>query len=588
MEGVQGAHAMTPPVRPENTDPLEYLQYLRETGQREQAQEFTRYLTETGQFDAGTIARQMEYREGRLEKRMARANANDADRLEAESVPSYAQQALGGIASLAQDIPGAEALQAAARVYRSQRHGIPTTYADELGDINAAQDAPKLEIPYFPDIGPGSINRLAGGGIAAASLPIKSPALAGGAYGLALGASGADPDQSLLERGAKGVGSGLIGLGAGKAADVLGTGARALFAPNAAKNLAGRQASRSANAERLYGDALAQGQGKRATPELLAFLDEPDIKPIVARLSSMREFQGVAPDDPRMLDAIYKVLTDQAKVVSKGLGQTDPGKVNTGRFEGQSIEGAKRTLLDLLEQPGQLKTPAQVEIVPSPEVAQSPPPSLREALEAFRSRSAAAVSRNEGTVMQQQARQALERRSAEASVPPPMPFKEPGMRTVEIAPASTEILPPVMPGMRDAVQTFAKDSRGIEAVERGFDAMRNASSPGGTAAKNLTKKGPRALTDWLESQGDDLAEPASEGVLGYIKNRIADEPTAFINPATMLRQSPARNALFRGGRVLRGVEGTAAENAMDPLNGGTLIDFLNRLSTSAATPNIGQ
>lgn len=573
---------MTPPIQPEREDPLDYLLYLRETGQRAEADTYTRFLTETGQFDAGTIARQMEYREGRMAKRMARENANDVDQLEAESGPSYAQSALGGIASLGQDIPGVEALQAGARsVFRGQ------PYREALGDINAAQDAPKLEIPYFPDIGPGSVNRLAGGGIAAASLPIKSPALAGAAYGAALGVSGANPDEGLLERGAQGVLGGAVGGAAGKASDLLATGARALFAPNAAKNLAGRQAARAGNAERLYGDALAQGQGKRATPELLEFLDEPDIAPIVARLSGMREFQGVGPDDPRMLDAIYKVLTDQGKVVAKTMGQTDPARVNTGRFEGQNIKGAQRKLLDLLEQPGEVHTPAQVEIVPSPEVAQSPPPSLREALENFRSRSAAAASRNEGTVMQQQARQALERRGAEASVPPPMPFREPGMRTVEIAPASTEVLPPVMPGMRDAVQTFAKDSRGIEAVERGFDAMRNASSPGGTAAKNLTKKGPMALMDWLEAQGEDLTDPASEGVLGYIKQRIGDEPTAFINPATMLRQSPARNALSRGGRVLREMEGTAAENAAEPLTNSTLLDFLNRQLASTATPNLG-
>lgn len=284
-----------------------------------------------------------------------------------------------------------------------------------------------------------------------------------------------------------------------------------------------------------------------------------------------------------MLDAIYKVLSDNAKAAGKSLAQMDPGRPNTGRYEVSNIRAAQQRLLDLMERPGALDIPAQVEVIPSPDVAQSPPPSVREALEAHRTRLGQAATRREGTVMQQAARQALERRAAESAVPAPLPFAEPGMRVVEVAPASQELLPPVMPTMRQAVEDFATRSRGIEGVERGFDAMRTVSSPGGVSAKNLTKKGPTALLEWLKTQDPSLANDASEGALGYIRERVGAEGLGGM--VNIFSKTPGRNALLRGGNLLRAIEGApTAETAVAPR---TLLELLRQTGVVGATPNLG-
>lgn len=473
---------MTPPVMPERPNVIVQmraaLQAAREAGVDDAGMdEILRAWTEEVQ----------RVNEGERRVTDAEIRASEA------APPSMLQQRLGGIAALVKDIPGVEAVQAAGRVYKQARQGQPTSYREELGDLERVQrDTPKVEIPYFPDLGPGSLNRLAGGGIAAAALPIKSPALAGAAYGGLLNALGSDPDQSIGERAGKAAVGAAVGGAVGKVADVASTGIRAKFAKPLGESLDDLKLAREADAGPLYEFALAQGKGGATrTPEIATFLARPDVNDIVLGLQGLDEFAQVAPDDPRMLDAVYKVLSDQQKTVGKQLAVTEPGKPNLGRFTERQIRGVKREALDAMDT---------------------------------------------------------------------------GMSMY-----------------RPATQAYARGSRAIEGLKRGQRAAA-IETGSGSNPENLAKFGRQSLLDFLESGGDDVSDEAVEGVLGFGRRKLEQAgPTGLLNPM----RGMARNFLLDGGDLLRAIEGTAGENAAEPLVRQTLLDYLRRTGTAAATPNLG-
>ena len=212
-------------------------------------------------------------------------------------------------------------------------------------------------------------------------------------------------------------------------------------------------AQRAAKAKPLYDAAMEEGRGKVATPQLRAFLQEPPIQRAIGLLRGLDEFRGVADDSPEMLDAVYKVLSDRHATI-KASQLVDPE--NLGRFQQRDLESAKTRFLNALSEPGVVDVP-----VAPPSVAQSPAPSLRDAIEAHRTRLGQSVTRREGTVAQQSAREALERRSA--SLDAGGTTGNPTVGTIR------EEVPAVMPSYRAAVTQFAEDSQLKNAYESGVD-----------------------------------------------------------------------------------------------------------------------
>lgn len=103
--------------------------------------------------------------------------------------------------------------------------------------------------------------------------------------------------------------------------------------------------------------------------------------------------------------------------------------------------------------------------------------------------------------------------------------------TEVVVPAMPEInrpLDPFMPRYRNAVEDFARQSRGIENFDRGFDLVKAGSGAQQVAAKNLTRpnKTPEALDDLLFSlrshAGD--AEMVAKGAAAYPKGRFRTGP----------------------------------------------------------------
>lgn len=383
-----------------NADPLEQLKALRPPGHDYHA----------------------EYASGALERRMAGANARDVANAAEETEPvgpvAAAGHALGATAAnLGEGIPGFEAVQAGTR---SLVRGEP--YREALGDLR--HETGKL--PTALKTG----ERIVGAMPLSKFLP-GSAARGGAILGGASGALEADPDQGLLPR-AIGTGAGAVG-GAlvGKLGELAVTGARTIAAPTAAANVLARKAQQALSARKLYSTALAEGQGKGPTPEVSQFLAQPDIAEIVGELQQTRPFQGVQPHEPKMLDAVYKTLSDRVAQLRKGLESPTPNRPNIGRFRMQDTKAAQGDLLDAV--------------------------------------------------------------SGGTSMPGPMPT------------------------YRDAVQDFAQQAKGIEGVNKGYDALRTRIGKTLPRSANLTKTTPESLEEWSRAADDASKEAAGEGVLGGVK-----------------------------------------------------------------------
>lgn len=252
-----------------------------------------------------------------------------------------AQAILAHILNTAQGIPGMEAVEAGAGVLGSKLSGQPLSYQESLdalrsqtgkiGGVTSAVEHAIGTAPLLPFLA-------------------ASPALAGAELGGADQLLNADPNQSLLERGGRTALGAAGGAAVGKAADMLVNAPRALLATSPAENMLDRAAARAASAKRLYGAALAEGQGKVTPPAVRAYLQEPDIAEIVNELQKTREFANVADSSPEMLDAVYKTLSDRAAQVRKGLLAVNPTKPNIGRYQAKDIAAAQQAGLTAIDQ----------------------------------------------------------------------------------------------------------------------------------------------------------------------------------------------------------------------------------------------
>ncbi len=311
MEKVEGDSVTAPAIQ---EDPTLRLQYYKETGQLDMAAKYEAYLKETGQLAPPQKA--------------SGATGTWGD----EPKPGLAAHVL----NIGQGIPGVEALEAGAGAL-----GNGISYEESLKrlrEITGGIGGKTRAAEHFV----GSL----------ATLPFLpgSAVKAGMALGGADQALSADP-MSVGERAGRTAGGAAVGGVAGKAAESLWTGLRSMFAKSPAKNMMARVANRSATADVNYDKALTEGIGKPATPEVQAFLAQPDIAEIVTELQSTRPFKGVAANDPKMLDAIYKTLSDRASQVKKGLESVSPTKPNIGRFRGQDIKAAQTEALDAMDGP---------------------------------------------------------------------------------------------------------------------------------------------------------------------------------------------------------------------------------------------
>lgn len=261
---------------------------------------------------------------------------------------SYAQKALGGLASMAKDIPGVEALQAGARsLTRTHVTGkpnafgfIPTArdedYGEALSDIRAAEDA----APKWVRRG----NRVIGGTVAGAVAP-GSAVRQGAAYGAFSGLLKADK-VGLKDRAQSAAVGAATGAVAPKVAQGLGTVARTLLAKPLGEVALARKAITEALDRINYGKAAAEGNMAAANPvpQIVGdAMDETDIRPYIREVQQSRTMQGANP--AAIVREAYKLMTERQKLLRARALNTDDYKAGS-ELEQKDLEAAKRRLVD--------------------------------------------------------------------------------------------------------------------------------------------------------------------------------------------------------------------------------------------------
>lgn len=293
-----------------------------------------------------------EYASGALAKRMAGANKRDLATLKEEEANQHSplvQSLVATGANIAQGIPGMEAVEAGVGSLAS---GKP--YATSLADLRETTG----KIPGALRVGEKMIG-------AAGTIPFlpANAAKAGAVLGGLDEALSADPDQTKLGRALRAGTGAAVGAATGHVLGKVGTSLKAKFTPTPQDNIIARQAERAASAKRLYAGALSEGRFKEVTPQLKAYLAEPDV---AERVAQIRQLTGAGEDvTPELLDQLYKSFADEAKQLEKGLGQIDPSKPNTLRARAQQIGRQKDRLLSALKAPGrETKPPLTLDVAP--------------------------------------------------------------------------------------------------------------------------------------------------------------------------------------------------------------------------------
>lgn len=250
--------------------------------------------------------------------------------------PTYAQQALGGIASMARDIPGLEAAQAGARaLVRGQ------SYTDSLADIRSAEDA----APKWVRRG----NRLAGASVAAAAtgkLPgATTIARQGAIYGGLSGALKADP-VSGQNRFGSAVLDATIGAIIPKVLQGAGTAVRTALAPSLGKTALTRTAEMEAADAVNYGAAAREGNisaTQALPPDVQTMMNEPDIAPFIKEVRSSRTMQGANP--AAIIRKAYELMTERQQLLKRQSITSGDYKAGS-ELEAADLAAAKRRVLN--------------------------------------------------------------------------------------------------------------------------------------------------------------------------------------------------------------------------------------------------
>lgn len=465
-------------------------------------------------------------------------------------------------------IPGGQRLVAALRSARPD-----VTFKEALEDVRSSQDALPLSVKLAGGaaggaLGGGVLGKVAGGALGPALSPTKQAAAYGGAIEALSPEEMSAPERAL--RTGAGAATGAVAakgmeVGANLArrlklgAQALVPGGRAGVAPD--ELLHAQQQDLKAKVGPLYQEALEEGGGRAAPEPVRAVLDRPEVQDLLGRLRGLRKFEGLADDDPKMIDALYKALSDNLKQLKKGgavQALSPEGRVTTnlGRFAADDIAQLQDDLLTALGLSSERTVPAVTTTAPGITTAQSPPPTLREAIRRFERQQAEVWRRNPGTetVAQRSARTALERHGAENIASPSLSGAPPGPRTVEVIPASTENVPPFMSKYADAVRTYAIGKGEQLATRRGADAI-NMTVAKRTSGANLGKKSPESLERWLREQASEgerrAFQRSVEGDLGLL---VRKPPASIGDWAILPLISRAARGTAAADRMIRAAQ----------------------------------
>lgn len=100
----------------------------------------------------------------------------------------------------------------------------------------------------------------------------------------------------------------------------------------------------------------------RATPQVEAFVREPDAAARIRALQTKEPNTQLSPTDPRMLDALYKSYSDGIKVLENDLTPLDKEQANTRAASLKDLRIKRARLLEAMSTPGEI--PAVTQTLP--------------------------------------------------------------------------------------------------------------------------------------------------------------------------------------------------------------------------------
>jgi hypothetical protein len=242
---------------------------------------------------------------GTLQRGIGRINAAEqAQAADASAEPSTRERVGGVLANFVRDIPGGTAATAQLSSLLQRQ-----SYPDALRAIEHAQST-------TPDAVRKAM-RVAGSVAAFEGMP-GSVVEKGVREGLLNQLLNPNPDVGVRERLQKGVASGVLGGALGKGAELLGTGVRAMFAPEAGASINALAEHRADIANPEY-EAFRNLGTLPETPALRSIIDLPVVKTAMRTIRRESPTLRDVPDtDARLLDAAHKRVGNKAFTAKHG------------------------------------------------------------------------------------------------------------------------------------------------------------------------------------------------------------------------------------------------------------------------------
>lgn len=526
--------------------------------------------------------------------------------------PTYGQKALGGVAALAHDIPGAEAAQAGARSGLSQLlplvGGKSQNYREALDDIHKAEASAPTAVRVA--------NRLIGGTVGALTVP-GSAAASGAAFGGASGLLDSDPDLTVSDRLKKGAFGAATGAASGKVGELAGTGLRAAFSKTAgAANKALKGAIKSAD-DIGFGATRAEAQAGGGTSNAAKELvNDPLFKPHIDELRASNTLTGDPNDDASLLLQLRNELSNKQGPVVQRITNAQAGQP-IGERQSAVLQAMKDKIVSALGHTRTVEKPPVMFDAPASSFTHEP--TIREdvagplkstafslperkGLGPFRAVEGRAtapsqtfdretiVPASHGTAeLQEPVARHVSFDRAEIQGPqttgkpgfvlkgeakPGVKIETPAMR-VQTAPGETVNESPLTPSLPFAVQ----ESKALRQQHDAFKVVRDAAKPISkgvdTPTKQLGKTDPESLRDAIGKMTPQEADAGTQALLARVK-KIPIHPT--INPATGFGVT---KGLFRQNRLLPFLrqldQASGASNPSSALNGAQLSQILQKL-----------
>lgn len=312
----------------------------------------------------------------------------------------------------------------------------------------------------------------------------------------------------------------------------------------------------------------ARGEAVSTPPIKHILENDPVLAPIAKDIRSLAAYKGKPVNDAEVAMQAYTRLSADERAAQRVIDRAEDYRPELAG-EVERIGTAKQKLLAAIESPSEVVTMGRAKTIGPPQVAESSPPlSIRDALDRFKSDRAEGMwkradvrgSQPGETVMQSKGREALYRRSAEARAP--QTSGAPSESRMVTRESETIPLDAGIPSLRNAIDAkrVAEGERG--AFERGADV-------GHGIGLGKSIKGKKLLTDSREAvlrDIDKMTAGEAEGMLAGIMGRIPESAHITNSPlglfGTLSSAVRLPMQIYRTGPIIKKLEERLGRGAL--------------------------